>query len=204
MRILIYGFGPYRQFQDNVTERIVRILPQCPLVKTLVFPVKFHRRQFTKAIMNFKPDAVLGLGQCSLGRKLRIENWAANKRRDNTKAKPKSIVVGAPRRLKTNLPLDFGRQARVSNDAGTYVCNFSMYVILDYLKRHRLPTVYGFIHIPHRYNQRAATRLVLKAITTMQAGAKAGSLSACWGDPRPPARSPLASTCEPRTDVPIR
>jgi hypothetical protein len=27
MRILLYGFGPYREFRDNITARIIRSLP---------------------------------------------------------------------------------------------------------------------------------------------------------------------------------
>jgi len=65
--------------------------------------------------------------------------------------------------LASNLKLDRDRQARFSTDAGDYVCNYSMYVILDYVKRHHLPTRFGFVHIPHDYNLAKAKRFLLSA-----------------------------------------
>ncbi|MBI2229137.1 MAG: hypothetical protein HYU46_08565, partial [Deltaproteobacteria bacterium] len=49
-------------------------------------------------------------------------------------------------------------------NASDYVCNYSMYVILDYLKRCRLPIRYGFIHIPHDYDPRKASRILSRVI----------------------------------------
>ena len=50
MRILIYGFRPYRQFHDNVTEKIVSSLPKRRGLKKIVFAVRFHKSQFTGAV----------------------------------------------------------------------------------------------------------------------------------------------------------
>jgi pyrrolidone-carboxylate peptidase len=44
-----------------------------------------------------------------------------------------------------------------------------MYVMLDFIKRHRLPIRFGFIHIPHRYDYKKAIRLVEKAIGKLPA-----------------------------------
>jgi len=164
MRVLIYGFGPYRQFQQNITAKILQRLPkQEPLTK-IVFPVKFHKRQFTDAIKHLKPEVILGLGQCSGGRLLRIEKRAVNKRRVSQSATAKPIVRGGARALSTNLELSFGRAAEQSRNAGDYVCNYSMYIMLDYLKRHRLSTPYAFIHIPHDYDKEKARRLLVKTL----------------------------------------
>ena len=57
-----------------------------------------------------------------------------------------------------------GGEARRSTDAGDYVCNFSMYVMLDHIRRNRLDMHYGFIHIPHDYDVLKATRLVEKIV----------------------------------------
>jgi pyrrolidone-carboxylate peptidase len=98
MRILIYGFGPYGQFRDNVTEKIVRALPKRCGLKKIVFPVRFHKGQFTSVIKDFRPDVVLGLGQCSRGSLLRHERRAVNRRRNSKDEKPRSIMrAGAPR-----------------------------------------------------------------------------------------------------------
>jgi pyroglutamyl-peptidase len=164
MRLLIYGFGPYRGFHENITEKIVRKFPKRRWVKKLIFAVRFHRSQFISAVKNHKPDVILGLGQCSKGRLLRIESRAVNRKRNNRTGKAKPILQAGSPRLVTNLKLNLGQQSRSSDDAGDYVCNYSMYVILDFIKCDRLPIRYGFIHVPHRYDSRKATRILLKAI----------------------------------------
>ena len=167
-RILIYGFGPYRRFRHNVTEKIICRLPRRRQVAKIIFPVRFHGRQFIDAVKKHDPEIILGLGQCSRGKRLRIERWARNKRRNDKREKAKRIVRGGPRRLPTNLKLDIGPAARFSRNAGDYVCNYSMYVILYYLKRRRLPVRFGFVHIPHDYDSRKAERILVKAIVSIE------------------------------------
>ena len=164
MRVLIYGFGPYRQFHQNVTEKILRQLPKQRHLKKIVFPVRFRRRQFTNAIQKFTPDVILGLGQCSEGRLLRIEARGVNRKRSDKREKPRPIVQGGAHALTTNLKLNLGRSAERSRNAGDYVCNYSIYIILDFLKRRRLSIPFGFIHVPYGYDKRKARRLLLKAI----------------------------------------
>jgi pyroglutamyl-peptidase len=164
MRMLIYGFGPYRHYQKNVTEKIVRKLPRRRWLKKLIFPVRFHRSRFIRAVKEHRPDVILGLGQCSTGRRLRVETRAVNKRREYKGEKPRPIVSAGARKLLTNLELKLGRQARSSADAGEYVCNYSMYVVLHFLKRRRLPARFGFIHVPHDYEPWKAARILLAAV----------------------------------------
>jgi pyroglutamyl-peptidase len=169
MRLLVYGFGPYREFPDNITEKILRKFPQRNGLKKIVFPVRFHKRQFISAVKKHKPDVILGLGQCSRGRRLRIEAQAINRRRNNQDEKGRPIIAGEPPRLRTNLKLALGAQGKSSNKAGDYVCNYSMFVILDFLKRRRLPIRFGFIHIPQKYDDQKAMRFLEKAIGKIEA-----------------------------------
>jgi len=162
MRLLVYGFGPYREFSDNITEKILQGLPRRTGLKKIVFPVKFHMRQFINAVRIHKPDVILGLGQCSRGQRLRIESRAQNRKRNNPNGKAKPIIAGGPTKLRTNLK--FALSGESSNNAGEYVCNYSMYVMLHFINRHRLPIRYGFIHIPYRYDDKRAARLLAKAI----------------------------------------
>jgi pyroglutamyl-peptidase len=159
MRILLYGFGPYKQFRQNITAKIVRSVPKKTGLRKLVFPVRFDRAQFIKALDRYRPDIVLGLGQSSR-RGIEIETRAANRRRANKKDSPKPIRRNGPKSLAATLALRLGRQARRSNNAGDYVCNYSMYVVLDQIKRKGLQTAFGFLHIPHDYNVRKAGKLV--------------------------------------------
>ncbi len=169
MRVLLYGFGPYHHFQQNITEQILRGLPKQSGLKKVVFPVRFHKGQFIKAVKNTKPDVIVGLGQCSRGRRLRIETQAVNRKRKDKRSKSRPVIPGGRQTLLTNLKLDRGGEARSSKDAGDYVCNYSMYIILDYLKQ-RQPTVrFGFIHIPYRYDPRKAIRVLTKVIGKVEA-----------------------------------
>jgi pyroglutamyl-peptidase len=164
MRILIYGFGPYRQFNVNVTEKIVRGLPWRRGLKKLVFPVRFHKSQFTSAIEAFCPDVVLGLGQCSKGRVMRIETRAVNRRRNSADEQPRPIVRSGAPKLLTSLKLNLAGHARLSRDAGDYVCNYSMYVMMDFVERRNLPVLYGFVHVPHDYDPNKALRILRRAL----------------------------------------
>jgi hypothetical protein len=114
-------------------------------------------------IQRTKPDIVLGLGQSSRQR-IEIERQAANRRRTRPGVSSRRILPGAPQRLPTTLRLRIGGEARRSTDAGDYVCNFSMYVMLEHIRRNRLNMDYGFIHIPHDYDVLKATRLVEKIV----------------------------------------
>jgi pyroglutamyl-peptidase len=162
MRLLIYGFGPYRQFRDNITEKIIQKFSARKGLKKIVFPVRFHKGQFVNAVKKHKPDVILGLGQCSYGKRLRIESQAKNRRRNGPKEKARPITAGGPQRFATNLKLALTGES--SDNAGEYVCNYSMYVMLHFIKRHRLPIRYGFIHIPYRYDYKRAVRLLAQAV----------------------------------------
>ena len=163
-RILVYGFGPYRQFNDNVTAKVLREVPNRRWLKKAVFPVKFQRSQFIQAVEQFTPDVILGLGQCSRGRLLRIETRAINKRRSGKKERARPIVLGGAPKLLTDYRFQLTGHARPSCNAGDYVCNYSMYIILDFLKRRQLPIRFGFVHIPRRHDVMKAARLVEKTI----------------------------------------
>jgi pyrrolidone-carboxylate peptidase len=170
MRVLVYGFGPYKQFEDNITQRVVKKLPRSGNLKKIVFPVRFDKGQFTDAVKKFSPDFVLGLGQCSRGRLLRIERRAVNRRRMEKGEKARPIVSSGPKRLATTLTLQtslLGKQAKVSTDAGDYVCNFSMYVILDFLLRRRQVVKFGFVHVPHGHDIKHAVNFIERALKTL-------------------------------------
>ncbi|HEY2986925.1 MAG TPA: hypothetical protein VGL11_04315 [Candidatus Binatia bacterium] len=170
MRILVYGFGPYKQFKDNVTRDIVKRLPHSRNLKKIVFPVRFDKEQFTGTVRTHQPDIVLGLGQCSAGKLLRIEQRAVNRRRNQKIEKARPIVRGGPKRLATTLKLEksvLGKHVKLSSDAGDYVCNFSIYVMLDHLRRHHQNVKFGFVHVPHGYDVKRAVRFIARALRTL-------------------------------------
>lgn len=170
MRVLIYGFGPYRQFRDNITAKILETLPVSGGLKKIVFPVRFDRNQFVRALKRHRPDIVLGLGQSSR-RNIEIEARALNRRREGKTNEGPISAVG-PRWLPTTLGIKAGRQTRRSRNAGDYVCNYSMYVMLAHIARTKMRIPFGFIHIPHDYERRKAGRFVRRVLRSVAARAR--------------------------------
>src|SRR5574341_771784 len=167
-RILLYGFGPYREFRDNITARIIRSLPSQAGLKKLLFPVRFRRRQFIDALHRHRPDIILGLGQSSR-KQIEVETRARNRRRARKQDRPRPIFNDQPKLLPTTLAIRAGRWAGMSKDAGDYVCNYSMFVLLDEIRRKEMRTRLGFIHIPHDCDHREASRYVLRILRRFHA-----------------------------------
>ena len=158
-RILVYGFGPYGAFPDNITARILARLPRQAGLTKRVFPVRFHRQQFVDALMRAKPAIVLGLGQSSR-RRIEIESRGVNHRRANRSAKRRAIFATEPKQLSTTFKIKAGRWARTSRNAGDYVCNYSIYVLLREIKRRKLAARLAFVHIPNDYDPRKAHKFI--------------------------------------------
>jgi pyroglutamyl-peptidase len=163
MQILLYGFGPYRQFRDNITARILKSLPARSGLKKVVFPVRFQRRQFISALRRHKPAVVLGLGQ-STRQQIEVEARARNRRRARKSDKPKAIIGTAPKTRPTTLDIKRGRWIGKSTNAGDYVCNYSMFVLLEEIARKELKIPFGFIHIPYDCDPEKASRFVQRVL----------------------------------------
>ena len=163
MRVLVYGFGPYKGFPDNITEKIIGMLPSQPNVKTVVFQVRFHKRQFIDVLKRHQPDFVIGLGQCTRNR-AEIESRATNCKRSDKRSPVKPIQRAGAEFLPATLEMRLGSQVGRSDNAGDYVCNYSMYVMLDYIRRNAKEVKLAFLHIPHDAEPRKGTALVTRAI----------------------------------------
>ena len=167
MRVLLYGFGPYGGFRHNITARMIRAIPAGSRLKTIVFPVRFRRRQFVEALTRHEPDLILGLGQ-STRKEVVVETRAGNRRRAREDKKAQPIFANRPMWLPTTLKLSIGRWAGRSRDAGDYVCNYSMYVLLDEIARRRRDVRLGFIHVPYDYDLDKACRLLQRVMRQCQ------------------------------------
>lgn len=76
MKVLIYGFEPYGKFSENISQDIVKKLPNS--FRKCIFPVKFDSQQFLVVLERENPDIIIGLGQHPRARKVRIERVAKN------------------------------------------------------------------------------------------------------------------------------
>ncbi len=158
MKILVFGFKPYQDYKENITEKIVKRLKTRKNLQKVVLPVKFDKKIFIKAIEEYKPDVILGLGQHPKATKIRIERRAINLKQSDKKEKPKKIEEKGSRYRLVNLKLKEDKSAQVCYDAGKYVCNYCMYIVSDLANKNDIK--FAFLHIPKDYNIAKATKFV--------------------------------------------
>ncbi len=132
--MLIFGFKPYHNYHSNITKKIISQLKENDILKKELFEVKFNEKMFKDAIVRHKPSIIIGLGQCSTGKKIRIERKAINEKRENVNGVPKPILKGGPKTSPVNLKIPSDNHSWISYYAWDYVCNFAMYQIIRYIK----------------------------------------------------------------------
>jgi pyrrolidone-carboxylate peptidase len=145
MRLLIYAFKPYGPYPHNISEQVLAAMPDKRGIVKRIFPVRFDYQMFYKTFKEVAPDIVIGLGQHPRARKIRIERKAMNlmKLDDGT---IQTIKADAPVARYSNLKLPESPITTVTYDAGTYVCNYSMFAMGEYAELSNVQ--YGFLHIP--------------------------------------------------------
>ena len=166
MRITIYGFKSFLDYKENITEKIIKKIKNKKNLKKIVFNVEFNKNQFLKEIKKSNPDIIIGLGQYSRGEKIRIERKAINAQRKNEEKFSKKINKKGLKYLFTNLKLKKDSFSWISYYAGDYVCNFSMYIISDFIKNKNIK--YAFIHIPKDFKLSEAVEFVEKRLKNFQ------------------------------------
>ena len=163
VRVLLYGFGPYRKFTENITAKIIDSLAPRPGLRKLVYPVRFQRKQFVDALRSPMPLMVVGLGQSSRPG-IEVETRAINRRRANKTSAPRPITAGGEAWVPATMPLHVTRPAAKSINAGDYVCNYSMYVMLEEIERQDDHGRFAFVHIPFDHDLTAACRYVERVV----------------------------------------
>lgn len=169
-RVLITGFGPFLDVKDNpsalLTERLKKITPeQCKNLdlKTHIIPTEWQavRQTFDTLIRTHDPQILLHFGVHRSATKIRIEQQAANCTGTKEDAcgvchETKTIIDSAPDTLTTTLPVhtmietlnQSGPLAKLSTDAGSYLCNFLYFLSLTHCAQSNGSAQACFIHIP--------------------------------------------------------
>jgi pyroglutamyl-peptidase len=165
MRVLITGFGPFPGAPFNPSAALAKALvrrrrPALAGVERAmhVFATTYASvdRDLPKLFAQ-KPDIVLMFGVAGRRRQLCIETRARNAVSllfpDAGGRRPQhgAIVLRGPAALKGNAPFArlagaAGKQARLSRDAGRYLCNYIYWRALEHARGTR-PLV-QFVHIP--------------------------------------------------------
>jgi pyrrolidone-carboxylate peptidase len=158
MKLLVYGFEPYGKYRKNISQEVIQQLKKREgQISTYIFPVRFDQQQFRQVIEQLKPDAILGLGQYSKGSKIRIEQKGRNLMGSKQDIKRKIDSTG-PDVINTSLPLPQDQHLEVSDNAGIFVCNFSIYVVGRMAEAMGIP--FGFLHLPKDFSKDQAVAIV--------------------------------------------
>ncbi|NMB20628.1 MAG: pyroglutamyl-peptidase I [Firmicutes bacterium] len=168
-RVLLTGFDPFGGESINPAWEVVKKISGEELegitIQTKQLPTVFNEaiHEAILAIDKDRPDIIVALGQAGGRPDISVERVALNindaSLPDNKQQMPQDtlVVEGGPAAYFSTLPIrtmveamrDAGIPARISNTAGTFVCNHTMYGILHYISERQLPIRAGFIHIPY-------------------------------------------------------
>jgi pyroglutamyl-peptidase len=170
LRILVTGFEPFPGAPFNPTQPLVARLTKLrrPALDDVeltshIFPVTYSAvdRQLPELLGKHRPDALLMFGLATRTSWLRIETRARNAvtmlwpDADHTGVRKGSIAAGADAMMfgphterLLRAALSTGIDARTSNNAGSYLCNYLSWRAIEATKRDDGPHLAAFIHIP--------------------------------------------------------
>jgi pyroglutamyl-peptidase len=172
MKILISGFEPFGGHSINPTQQLIEDFKTDAIpgaeIRTVLLPVRFDEcvELLIKEIQAFMPDALISCGLASGRLAITPERIAINIKDiapdaiylDNNGARPEaqSINPDGPDGLFTTLPIRkmvdrmkaAGIPSSISNTAGTFICNNTMYGVLDYIRNNNRSILAGFVHFP--------------------------------------------------------
>ena len=173
MRVLITGFEPFEGAPTNCTAMVLARIGSLldgghghalgkRAVATAVLPVadRTAAGALDAAMRGHRPEVIVCLGEASGRSSVGIERVAINLRdyripdNEGLVVSERAIVEGGPAAYFSTLPLRamgaaFERRAiaaRVSRDAGTFLCNQVMYEALHRVRD--TPVLAGFVHLP--------------------------------------------------------
>jgi pyroglutamyl-peptidase len=176
MKLLITAFGPFQEFTKNPSELVIKAWIEQGVVQknpnfTITFeiiPVSYSSvDEFQEIWKNDHYDLIVHLGVASNETKMRLEVLAQNLKsgKDIDGVEPKSIpIIQGAQDAKTQIQFSILNQLcekypskiRISNDAGTYLCN---YIYYQSITRAKWGTKVLFIHIADFINNSEAVNL---------------------------------------------
>ena len=166
--VLVTGFEPFDGASVNPSAEVARRLDGRRLggaeIRAAVLPVNHVRAAAAVAALlgTHDPAAVVHLGLAGERAQLALERIAINLMDYSIpddagwQARDEPCVAGGPAAYFSTLPLRpmleavqaSGVPAYLSETAGTYLCNFTMYTTLHALARRPAAPAAGFIHLP--------------------------------------------------------
>ena len=189
-KLLITGFEPFGGEPVNPSWEAVKLLPdvigEYELCK-LEIPVVFDLAAETvlQKAVQIQPNVILCIGQAGGRDAVTPERIGINVQNaripDNAGNQPaeEAVVPGGPDGLFSTVPVtrmaqairDAGLPGAVSNTAGTYVCNDTLYALLHHYAG--TPVRVGFIHVPYLPEQGTPNLPLERTAQALQAAIEA-------------------------------
>ncbi|WP_066899817.1 pyroglutamyl-peptidase I [Streptobacillus notomytis] len=171
-KILITAFEPFGGDDLNVSEKVLNFLPEkignLKIVK-LLLPVVRNKSldKIKDEIRKENPKYILALGQAGGIKNVSIERIGINvddyRIKDNEGNQPvdEKIFDDGENAYFSTLPIkriyekleSKGYPVKISNTAGTFVCNHVLYGIRYIIEKENLGIKAGFIHLPYMSEQ---------------------------------------------------
>jgi pyroglutamyl-peptidase len=171
LKVLVAGFGPFPGAARNPSGQFAlsvahsrRAASRGAKIIGVVIPTVYREvfSTLSHVLKTEKPDAVLMFGLAGSTPFMRIETRAANVASgihpDAAREKPAhhSLVAGSPQILNARAPVHrllaaargAGASAKLSADAGRYICNAAFFHALDAARKTDTPKRVAFVHIP--------------------------------------------------------
>ena len=185
MKVLISGFLPFGTHTENSSQIIAEKFKTHQIdgfeIRVVILPVSFGSAfEHLKEVMDsFGPDAVICMGLASNRKTICLEKVAVNfmhssgPDNDGVVKKHEKILSDGPNAYFSTLPLEAMLEVegsypvKLSMSAGSFVCNETMYRLLDYLKDGQIQS--GFIHLPSlKEDEHSIFETLLNLIKTLK------------------------------------
>ena len=172
MNLLITGFEAFLENAENPSEEIIKLLPNSIYgneITKVILPVIYDEcfDILLPIIKETKPDVIINLGLAGGRKGISLERIAVNINdsilEDNKGNAPldERIIIEGKNAYFSTLPIKQILRniqikkipVKVSNSAGTYVCNNLMYHVLHYISKNDLSIRAGFVHVPYTGEQ---------------------------------------------------
>ena len=177
MKIMISGFEPFQEHKINPSQDVLGHLPKnyhSHEIYTALLPVTYKEAFSTLKISldKVRPDFVIALGLGSGRTTIDLERIAINMADSTTPDNNGQIIVNqkidenGPDAFFSTLPLQSWVKSHqlvnISNTAGTYVCNYLMYKLMQLAKEQSFKA--GFIHLPCKLSLQETSNTLLELI----------------------------------------
>ena len=189
MKVLVFGFERFGRLTWNPSERVVEnlslhsnlIINAKITIKVLPTEYVASQQIIQELVKKAEPSLIVGLGAAPMRSVLCLERTAVNLDdsflRDNAGVIRTDMKIDpeGPDNLRTSINLKLilkqlnatGIRARISNHAGTFVCNHVYYFVLRLIQREKIDSRCIFVHLPMK-SSKTVEQIIedqLKAVT---------------------------------------